>query len=711
MLAMRSFFRTAAVFAVFLLFTAGSALASQQIPQTPLPGKKIPKYVEPVPVFGPASGGAAPRVDGMKTLTVSMEEFQEQILPGSIYTALPAPYNLGTYVWGYKISDGTNTYGPFYPAFTIEAKRGTPTNVTYINDLINPVLQKYITVDQTIHWADPLGLMCEDAVPPIDCTVNPADPCCQPFAGPVPAVAHLHGGEDPSAFDGGPDSWFTPDGTGPGGIGFFKGPGFVKNAYTYPNGQEATTLFFHDHALGATRLNLYAGLVGFYFIRDDGDTGLDTNSLGLPAGPYEVELAIQDKQFDTNGQLIFPDGSPCGLNGCPPNPSVHPYWNPEFFGDVIVVNGKSWPYLNVEPRRYRFRIVDGANARFFDLRLMNTRKMKRQGPAIWQIGTDGGLLDAPVMVAKRTGLFIAPGERADIIVDFSGYKGQTLTLVNKAKAPFPSGDPPDPRTTGQVMEFRVNLPLSGTDTSFDPAASGATLRGGPNQQAAIVRLADGAGALASGVVPDKVRQLTLNEVEGPEGPLEVILNNTDWGAALTENPRVGATELWEIVNLTEDAHPIHVHLVQFQLVNRQRFNKTKYEKVYEAAFPGGEEIPESGPPMTYDVLNADGAIGGNPAISPYLKGPIMPPAPNEAGWKDTFKMNPGEVTRVVIRWAQQDVPVTGVSAGVNTYPFDPTAGMGITDSFGFPGGPGYVWHCHIVDHEDNEMMRPYRVQP
>ncbi len=691
-------FLIAAVFFALCPGTVGNVHASFLVPQTPLSGNDIPKYVEPLPTF------VGTRVDGTKSLTVTMEEFQQQILPGSLYTALPAPYNLGTYVWGYKIFDGTNTYGPLYPAFTIEAQRSIPTNVTYINNLISPVLQSYITVDQTLHWADPPGLMCNIQVPPIDCSANPSDPCCQPFSGPVPAVVHLHGAEVPSAFDGGPDSWFTP------GLAY-TGPGFVANVYTYPNGQEPTTMFFHDHALGATRLNLYAGLVGFFLLRGDGDTGVD-NTLGLPAGPYEIEIAIQDKQFDTNGQLLFPDGSPCGLNGCSPNPSIHPFWNPEFFGDVIVVNGKTWPFLNVEPRRYRLRFVDGSNARFYELRLMN-RATKKPGPAFYQIGTDGGMLDSPVMLNR---LFVAPGERADIIVDFSGYAGQTLTLVNSAKAPFPSGAPPDPQTVGQIMQFRVNLPLPGTDNSFNPAVRGAALRGGPNQQPKIVRLANGAGALAPGVVPDKIRQLTLNEVEGPEeespgGPEEVLLNNSKWGDPFTENPRVGSTEVWEIINTTADAHPIHVHELQFQLINRQRYNADRYEKAYQAAFLGGEYIPASGPPKPYNTINADGAIGGNPAISPYLQGPVIPPAPNEAGWKDTFKMNPGEVTRVVIRWAQQDVPVTGVSAGTNTFPFDPTAPIGTTDIFGFPGGPGYVWHCHIVDHEDNEMMRPYQVQP
>jgi FtsP/CotA-like multicopper oxidase with cupredoxin domain len=192
----------------------------------------------------------------------------------------------------------------------------------------------------------------------------------------------LHGGEVPSAFDGGPQEWFTPNG--------LTGPDYVGSFYTYPNSQEATTMFFHDHALGATRLNLYAGLAGLYFLRDARDTGLTNNPIGLPAGPYEIELALQDRSFDTLGQLVFPDA---GVN-----PADHPFWSPEFFGDVNCVNGVSWPFLKVEPRQYRFRIVNGANARFYDLTLADARTNQ---PPVYQIGSDGGLLNFPALLNNR----------------------------------------------------------------------------------------------------------------------------------------------------------------------------------------------------------------------------------------------------------------------------------------------------------------------
>jgi FtsP/CotA-like multicopper oxidase with cupredoxin domain len=700
--------------ASFTLFTTDAA-ASLLVPQTPVPGKSIPKFVEPLPTFSGARAGGA-------SLSVTMQEFQQKVLPATFYSTLPAPYNAGTYVWGYNV----NGTGPSFPARTIEATQGVPTTVTYTNNLVGPkgaapVLQKYLTVDQTLHWADPLMLMCQYLPTSAQITAG----CFNPYTGPIPAVTHLHGAEVPSAFDGGPEQWFTP--TGLHGAGFVSLTKARANqaVYRYPNTQEATTLWFHDHALGSTRLNVHSGLAGFYLLRDARDTGLATNPIGLPAGAQEVEMVIQDRQFDTNGQILFPDGNPAGFNGPPTNPTIHPFWNPEFFGDVIVVNGKSWPYLNVEPRRYRFRILNGSNARMYDLAILDkSHTTPGPGPTIWQIGTDGGLLDSPAAVAYPSRLFLAPGERADVIVDFTAYAGMTLTMDNAAKAPFPSGASPDPQTVANVMQFRV-AKKAVTDTSCNPTSTlnPCNLRATP-----IVRL--------TGVTPDKKRQLILREIGGPGGPIEVLLNNTRWtgikestltstqtpvsGSQLvidnyvTELPQVGSTELWEIINTTADAHPIHIHLIQFQILNRQTYMAGAYLKDYEALFPatppaGYPPGAGEGSPFVYTTVNADGAVGGNIAVTPYLQDGAAPPAANEAGWKDTAVMPPGSVTRIVARWAPTTTPVGGVSPGTNTFAFDPTALIGTTDFAGNPGGPGYVWHCHILDHEDNEMMRPYAV--
>jgi len=652
----------------------GVLVASSAIPtfthaaQVPLDPTTLPQFVEPLPFPGVLNGATTSR---RSPLTITMSEFQQKVLPAGFYTALPSPYRNGTYVWGYNGS---------YPGPTIVAKRNTPTYVKYVNNLYNSsgaplFLQGNLFVDRTVHWADPLNQG-------IGFT---------PYTGPVPAAVHLHGGEVPSAFDGGPNAWWTPKLAQ-------KGSGFVSDRYTYPNGQEGTVMFYHDHALGMTRINVYSGLAGFYILTDP-----TLEPANLPGGTadrsadryghaYRIGIAIQDRMFDTNGQLFFPHDAD--------NPTVHPFWLPEFFGNTIVVNGKTWPYLNVEPRRYRFTFLNGSNARFYQIRLVNTAK-NSAGPIFWQIGGEQGLLDAPAKLndpadGAMRNLLIAPAERPDVIIDFSKFAGQTLTLVNVANAPFPSGDPVDPLTTGRIMQFRVGTTVSGgADNSLNPQTDRAIRR------SPIERPVAGAPR----------RELTLNEVEGANGPLQMFVNNTMWDMGTTETPRIGDTEVWEVVNLTVDAHPIHLHLFQFQILNRQAFDATAYATVY------GDPAPGSGPPLPYTQVDAATGFkqGGNPDVTPYLIGKPRDPDDNEKGWKDTARMNPGEVTRIIVRVAPQDAlakaAARGVTLGpgVNLYAFEPWAGLGTTDAFGFPGGPGYVWHCHIIDHEDNEMMRPLAV--
>jgi len=697
---------------------ASATEPSVLVAQTPLDGATIPKYVEPVPLLGGS------RVNGNSTVRVDMVEFQQKLLPASFYTSLPAPFNAGTFQWGYRLNGGT----PHFPTATIEAHQGTATSVIYSNLLQGqggraPFLQKYLTQDLTVHWADPTHITRDN-----HCATSTmlGQPCLRPYAGVIPAVPHLHGAEVLSSSDGHPDAWFTPGAA-------FTGPAFVSTTYNYPNRQDPTTLWFHDHALGMTRLNVYSGMAGFYLIRDGRDTGAQNNPIGLPAGPFEQELMIADRQFDTQGQLLFPDGTPgnnpTGINGPPPNPDVHPFWIPEFFGDVMTVNGKSWPFMDVQPRRYRLRFVNSSNARFLEMELVqanNHQPTATPGPHIFQIGSDGGLLNAPVDLDNPNDpnaphLFLAPAERADVIVDFSGQAGKSFILINDqgAFAPFPSGDPPDPNTSGQVMEFRVSAqPTTTPDNTFNPAAPQRPLRGSP-----IVDIKPG----DTHRPPDKSRQLILVEVEGDGGPEEVLLNNSHWdglrdgtttpipgsasngkGIFATETPRVGSTEVWEIANLTEDAHPIHVHLIQFQVINRQAFRRDDYRVAWDGAFPGGtfqgvtyppgNFIPGFGPPRNYGTANAAGAFGGNLAFNPFLQGSPATPDASEGGWKDTVKVKPFEITRIAVRWAPQATPVNNVSAGTNRFPFDPST-----------GGPGYVWHCHILDHEDNEMMRSYLV--
>ncbi|MCE5294821.1 MAG: multicopper oxidase domain-containing protein [Chlamydiales bacterium] len=776
---------------LFCIGVVSTALdANQQIVQEVLDGSTIPKFVEPLPTFH------GRRADGRKHLRVTAEEFQQKILPASFYKSLPscAVYKdaetgkqlfsinpkKGTYLWGYKVEDGKHSYGPSYPASTIVAKREVRSHIEFKNHLHSfkpkkgkrlkgPLLQKFLTVDASFQWANPLKM------PQFGQGFDTYDPTVYPFGtgmpqgnagiyeGPQPMVPHLHGAEVPSFSDGFPDAWFTPGKK-------LTGDAFVTNKNIYPNTQPATCLWYHDHVLGQTRLNIYAGLAGFYLIRGEPETSV---SPSLPKGPYEIEMAISDRQFDTNGQIFFPDGNPltAGLNGPPGNPDINPYAIPEFFGDVICVNGKSWPYLEVEPRRYRFRMLNISNARMYALYLTaGDSPTQVTDPIIWQIGTDGGLLDTPVNinsfvpftynpsnvcppespnlgpVFQAPRLFFAPSERMDIIIDFSGFEGQVLTLNNDCPAPFPSGGTVlDPNVEGLVMQFRVNKPLSSPDTSFNPAAPGATLRSGDK---AIVRLTDGEGNLAPGVVPNVTRSLTLIEQEDPysTAPVVVLCNNTSYNGInpytneplpdsvaynngaiyVTEIPQVGSTEIWEIVNLTPDAHPIHIHLIQFQVLNRQVFYvgnivppftcEDSYRDQYEAAWDSYSPLPPGvppgtvysyGPPLPYLSTTK---LGGNPDVTPYLIGDPFPCDPNENGWKDTLKMFPGTVTRLVVRWAPQKYAVDDVHAGENLYMFDPTSTLcDKKDAFGYPGGPGYLWHCHIVDHEDNMMMRPLEI--
>jgi spore coat protein A len=682
---------------------------------TPLPGSAIPQFVDPLPLLSVAGGPMETIIAGTSEVTLTMKEFQSKVLPSTFIPANGQPY-AGTWVWGYRAGVTSDQPAGTYIGPVFVATRGTPTQIRFVNNLTAEDIAWRDWTDQTLHWADPLNREENDCA---HMGGVPTGDCADHYAGPVPAVPHLHGAETPPVLDGGPDAWFTSDGTYQGhayyaGVDVVAGgvnpPLGNESIYRYLNTQEAAPIWFHDHLLGGTRLNVYAGLAGAYAIIDPSKplpTGL--HPVGLQqgaAGPvdYLIPMVLQDRMFDTNGQLFFAN---VGIN------PEHPYWIPEFVGDTIVVNGKVWPFLNVEPRRYRFLFINGSNARTYEMFIVNPLT-KVMGPSIWQISTDGGYLDAPVKIDPNaakpavTKLLLMPGERADVIIDFSGFAGQTLVLRNTGRTPYPKGIPPNGSTLGQIIQFRVGPgPIS--DTSYNPA-SAIPLR------SPLVRLVNPAsGTLASGVTAAQTRQLTLNEIIGAGGPLEILVNNTKWDGlqepgkvvrsdftAITtggvteyysELPDEGDTEVWEIVNLTADAHPMHTHLTQFQLINRQKFNSNKYNAAYAGAFPGGVFIPAYGPPLDYNTGNSR-ALGGNPDITPFLQGPIIPPDPNEAGWKDTIHALPGQVTRLAVRFAPTDTPAGSSGA----YPFDPNA-----------SGHGFVWHCHIVDHEDNEMMRPYKV--
>jgi spore coat protein A, manganese oxidase len=676
----------------------------------------IPQFVDPLPHFAAglrvnAKAGGSLLIKAVPVRQVAVST-GTTLSTGTVGTTPGA--GLGNYA-AYAISkDGGATFGPaMWPAQTIETQQGNGLTVQYENHLTGVRYSDFnILADQTLmmNGYDLNGNILKD-----------------PYNGDIPMVTHLHGGEIPSNSDGGPTAWFTP--------GFNKyGPGFTFQASslaTYPNKQEEATLWYHPHDQGLTRINVYTGLAGFYFLRGateeadhlPGWSGDDKVQEVTPPGKTatfngtnaylpEIEVAIQDRMFNVKGELYWPV--------TPTNPDIHPYWTPEFFGDVFTVNGKTWPYLSVAARKYRFRMLDGCNARFLNLWLENAAN-GQPGPSIKVIGTDGGLLDAPVTLDPATAqtLFMAPGERFDVVIDFTGIpEGTTFTLKNDAAAPYPTGDPVIPGLTDRVMQFVVNgkMVLTG---GGGPGTDKSQLPGNLRPSNPLVKLTDFAGNLTPGVVPTTKRQIILNEVTGAGGPVQVLFNNshfdgsspipgapTEFGGP-TELPREGTTELIKIINTTVDAHPIHVHLLQWQLVSRQNFNTDTYMAAYNAAWalkgipewPAGLGYPGgSGSPFRYDSINADGAVGGNPAISPFLTGVPVPPSTDEMGWKDDIKAFPGEVATYIVRIAPTDRPINATQQQL-LFPFDPSL------------GPGYVWHCHIIDHEDMDMMRPLMIQP
>jgi spore coat protein A len=382
------------------------------------------------------------------------------------------------------------------------------------------------------------------------------------------AVVHLHGGRTPADSDGYPENWIVPGKT---------------QTCLYPCRQEGAHLFYHDHTMGINRLNSYAGLQGMFFVRDEQEA-----KLGLPGGKYEIPLLICDRILLKDGQLEYPVSEKPGE-----------VWVPEVFGDAILANGKLLPFVDVEPRVYRFRVMNGANGRFFRFSLANKA-------AFNQIGSDQGLLAAPVQLRRVT---MAPGERADLLIDFSAMAGENVEWISDSFS---------------ILQFRV-------------AKATASARGSILAKLRILERLPETRAV-------NTRRLTLDEkMDDVQRSMGMLLNNTPWHAPVTEKPALNTTEIWELVNLTDDAHPIHLHLVRFQILDRRRIDVFHYQQMNEMRFAG----------------------------------PLVPPDPNEMGWKDTVRADPHMVTRIIV-------------------PFEGFAGR-------------YVWHCHVLEHEDNEMMRPFEV--
>jgi spore coat protein A len=638
-------------------------------PSPTLDATTIPKYVSelvipPVYDLKPAWDPITHSV--VQEATVDMTEFYEQILPSGYPMTL---------VWGYggKVKDAITGQSLGYfrnsPGPTFMATRNMPIKVNWINH----VTRYFFPVDPTLHWADPNGLG------ELSAASAPAYP--PGYSGvqdPVPLVTHLHGAEVSSLYDGHPEAWWTANGIQGPAYNTLPGNSSDSAVFYYPNEQPSATLWYHDHGLGVTRINVMSGLAGFYLLEEPGVlTGK------LPSGQYDVPIVLQDRSFNDDGSMWLPiEGN---------SPDDHPYWEPEFFGDVMMVNGKTWPNFNVDQGQYRLRLLDGSNARFyhFNFSIVETPGTETEAPVYGDaipfrvIGSDGGYL--PSVTSEMTDLTIGPGERIEILIDFSMLEpGQKVIMTNDAIAPYKGpyvyipDDAPDPLTTGQLMQFTVQ-DSKGFKAKNLPAVLNPTL----------------AGDYPTLGTPDNNRTLPFFEAVNPEldEPVGVFLNGQKWSGVLTETPQVGSTEDWYLVNPTEDAHPIHTHLTQFQVLYRQQIDTDGYVEAWlDANGLTEEDIPM---PTAQEPVEV-------PVDDYLILGTEEAPSPYETGWKDTIHAWPGYVTVIRIRYAPIDSPTTGPSAptpGVNLYPFDPTT------------GPGYVWHCHILDHEDNEMMRPFEVVP
>ena len=638
---------------------------------TLLPGG-VTKYALPLVI--PPAMPMQSKVSKFDYYKIAVRQFRQRILPSPLPT---------TTVWSYGAKKYPATFN--YPAFTIEAKQNRPVRVQWMNELFDPVTRNYLPhllpVDSTLHWANPpqgtdpaYGSGTRDSRPTFSTTPGP-------YTGPVPIVTHLHGAVgvgDES--DGYAEAWYLPPANNiPAGYAtegtwynYFKGKALQRFGATwapgtanfqYPNHNRASTLWYHDHTLGMTRLNVYAGPAGFYILRGGpaGDGAVLDARSNMPAvlpGPaptvgsnpfgtfYEIPIAIQDRSFNVDGSLFYPDsreffdGATAQDPGFIPDTDLSTIWNPEFFGNMMVVNGRTWPYLNVQKRRYRFRFLNGCNSRFLILDFNNIPSVD-----VWQIGNEGGFLAAPVHItAMGNQLLMGLAERADMIVDFTNVPVGNYVLGNVGPdEPFGGGvpgidfDPADSSSTGQVMQFKVvSAPAS------DPTT--------PPQYLVLPAITPFPSASVT-------RPLALLEMMSMfwDGPAEAMLGNVNasgnavhkmWADPITENPAVGATEVWELYNFTADAHPMHIHEITFEVVNRE-------------------------------ALMLDPGTG-EPMQPVQLTGNVRPSEAWENGLKDTVIAYPGEVTRLRAKF---DTPGT------------------------------FVWHCHIVEHEDNEMMRPYRIGP
>ncbi|XP_027167968.1 multicopper oxidase LPR1 homolog 1-like [Coffea eugenioides] len=488
---------------------------------------------------------------------------------------------------------GTSAAAATVPGPQIEAIQGVPTYVTWLN---------YLPDHHILPW-------------------DPTIATAIPKNGGVPTVVHLHGGIHPPQSDGNALAWFTAN---------FRenGPKWTQSTYMYPNVQHAGNLWYHDHALGLTRVNLLAGLIAPFVIKDP---ALEAK-LNLPSGPeFDRHLMIFDRSFYMDGSLY--------MNYTGDNPTIHPQWQPEYFGDAMIVNGKAWPCLKVQPRKYRFRIINASNARYLSLSLTN-------GLEFIIVGSDTSYLPSPV---TSSNILIAPAEIFDVVVDFSLAKASEIMLTNDAPYPYPNGTSPD-QLTSKVMKFIIKPEAP---VPYDKSS-----------------VPQGLKTYATSSITEATtkRYIVMYEYQSSTGnPTHLLINGKRLVDPATETPKSGSTEVWEVINLTGDNHPLHLHLAEFQAIKVQQL------------------VDLAGFTTCMKVKND--AIACN--VTSHATGSLLDIPAYEKTWKNVVKIEPGYQTTVVVKFnlVENDVP----------YPFDATV------------EPNYLYHCHILDHEDNEMIRPLKL--
>lgn len=513
--------------------------------------------------------------------------------------------------------------GMDYLGPTVEAHTGDPLTVSYRNDIgAHPLAADF---DTTLH-----GVSEEDRTS-------------------VPTSMHLHGAVTPPEHDGHP--------------AFLQRPG-QGHVHRYPNVHEATQLWYHDHAMGITRLNVYAGLAGLFLLRDEFDSGAADNAWGLPSGEFELPLILQEKRFTADGRQ--------SIRATPLVPQGR--WDGGTPGDVGVVNGKIWPELEVARGMYRLRLVNAASFSVWNLFFDNRMRF-------WVLGMESGLLAAPV---PTTNVRLSPGERVDLLVDFGTLEpGAAVELRN-------DGPPPVSALQRGASAMPLFCRFRVADGRGFTGAVPETLRGAPGQPADLEPVP----------TPQVRRTVTVMQLPDPSsGSALMSLNNLRFGDPDIEMPRQGTAEQWDIVNVSPEPHPIHLHLVNFRVLGRQTIDVTRYTGQY--------------PPPPVGTKWA-------PPVDAFVTGALTPPEPWEAGPKDTVVADPGTVTRVVAVFPTADAlgfdPDATFGAGEMTMPVPPDRGGGATAAHANHGaapaesGPlqGYVWHCHMLEHEDHDMMLGFR---